>query len=169
MDIKTEIKTEADESMCDESEMNSLKELGADIAMEETDIKTEIKTEVIIDPSKINCLQALGPYIATKDNSESFQYFSDIPKLCFEKPCILGVDEAGRGPVLGKMNNLTAMILENDIQMSNCSFHCLNVLFDRSHGIRYCLLRQRRRRNSQNFGLRRFQTIDRGKTRPYIR
>lgn len=29
------------------------------------------------------------------------QVTSDIPDICRQEPCILGVDEAGRGPVLG--------------------------------------------------------------------
>lgn len=68
------------------------------------DIKTEIKMETddSVSESKINSLEELGPYIADNDNSETFQYFSNIPPACLEKPCILGVDEAGRGPVLGK-------------------------------------------------------------------
>lgn len=78
----------------------------------EMDTKTEIKMEMDDSTSeaKINSLEELGPYIASKNNADSFQYFSNIPKLCFEKPCILGVDEAGRGPVLGKIRDSSFFI-----------------------------------------------------------
>lgn len=102
------------------------------------DIKTEIKMEAddsISDESKINSLNDLGPYIATKDNLNSFQYFSTIPKICFEKPCILGVDEAGRGPVLGKRS------IKSLLSDSNSSNVPINSLYSRSHGVRHCLLR----------------------------
>lgn len=65
----------------------------------------EIKTETdckSVEEQKIDSLEKLGPYIATKNNAENFVHFSNIPQICFEEPCILGVDEAGRGPVLGK-------------------------------------------------------------------
>lgn len=52
--------------------------------------------------SKITSLEELGPYIQQQDNARSFVHFSEIPQKCFDEPCMLGVDEAGRGPVLGK-------------------------------------------------------------------
>lgn len=71
-------------------------------------MNTEIKTEGDVDlvkDSYIDSLESLGPYIATKNNAKSFVHVSKIPKICFEEPCMLGVDEAGRGPVLGNTIN----------------------------------------------------------------
>lgn len=52
---------------------------------------------------KITSLASLGPFIASKNNTKNTVYISDFPQICKDEPCVLGVDEAGRGPVLGPM------------------------------------------------------------------
>lgn len=43
----------------------------------------------------------ITPY--NEKNTHNFKLFSNIPDVCKSEPCVLGIDEAGRGPVLGPM------------------------------------------------------------------
>ncbi|XP_072932689.1 ribonuclease H2 subunit A [Epargyreus clarus] len=51
----------------------------------------------------MDSLQAVEDYVKSKSNFQNFLNCSEVPDICKSEPCMLGVDEAGRGPVLGPM------------------------------------------------------------------
>ncbi|CAG9767233.1 unnamed protein product [Ceutorhynchus assimilis] len=66
------------------------------------------------DPVVITNLSTLESFLSESANFRNVSYISPIPEVCKEYPCILGIDEAGRGPVLGPMVYGTAFIPIND-------------------------------------------------------
>jgi hypothetical protein len=75
--------------------MDSDTEEVVDITQEEEEKKEKKKAVV-----RLEALQKTLE-IYSKNRGEDLTVYSDVPHLCKTSVCYVGIDEAGRGPVLG--------------------------------------------------------------------
>jgi hypothetical protein len=94
--LRSRTATVAPQRKYDKHTLNTMAEIIEDVPMDTQDIEQETPPEDVF----------MAPSIHRADDlaGKSYSHFSDVPKMIADdmaKEVVLGVDEAGRGPVLG--------------------------------------------------------------------